>query len=137
MSNLAERENEIIEIFEWIDDDTDRYVQIMDLGKKLAPFPETDKIESHEVKGCQSKVWLTHRIENGKIYFEADSNTAITKGIVAILVYLWSDLSPVEVENADLEVLDKIKLRKYLTSQRSNGLTAMILKIKNLASLYK
>lgn len=130
---LAEREQEIIELFEWIEDDTDRYVQIMDLGKELALFPEESKTEINEVKGCQSKVWLTHSIEKDKIYFQADSNTAITKGIVAILVRLWSGLSAKQISEANLDILETIELRKHLTSQRSNGLTAMILKMKEIA----
>ena len=65
--NIIEREQEIIELFEWIEDDTDRYVQIMDLGKELALFPEESKTEINEVKGCQSKVWLTYSLENDKI----------------------------------------------------------------------
>lgn len=133
MTTLQQREQEIIELFEWIEDDTDRYVQIMDLGKELAEFPEKDKIEENEVKGCQSKVWLTYKLENTSIIFSADSNTAITKGIVAILVYLWSGLTAGEIEKASLDVLEKIELRKHLTSQRSNGLTAMIHKMKQIA----
>jgi len=133
--NLVEREAELIEIFEWIEDDTDRYVQIMDYGKNLPQFPESNKTESNEVKGCQSKVWLTYKYENGKLYFQADSNTAITKGIVALLVYLWSDLSPKEVSEASLDILDKIELRKHLTSQRNNGLIAMVQKMKGVAGL--
>lgn len=132
---LAEREAELIEIFEWIEDDTDRYIQIMDYGKKMPEFPESEKMESNEVKGCQSKVWLTYRYDNGKLYFQADSNTAITKGIVAILVFLWSDLSPKEISEASLDILEKIELRKHLTSQRNNGLTAMIQKMKGVASV--
>jgi cysteine desulfuration protein SufE len=132
VNNLAEREQEIIELFEWIEDDTDRYVQIMDLGKELPLFPEESKTEINEVKGCQSKVWLTYTTENDKIYFQADSNTAITKGIVAILVRLWSGLTAQEISDAKLDVLEKIELRKHLTSQRSNGLTAMIYKMKEI-----
>jgi cysteine desulfuration protein SufE len=131
---LAEREAELIEIFEWIEDETDRYVQIMDYGKKMPEFPESERIESNEVKGCQSKVWLTYKFENGKLYFQADSNTAITKGIVALLVFLLSDLSPKEISEASLDILDKIELRKHLTSQRNNGLTAMVQKMKTLAT---
>jgi len=132
---LQDRENELVEIFEWIEDETDRYVEIMDYGKRLPEFQEHDRIEENEVKGCQSKVWLTYKFENGKLYFQGDSNTAITKGIVAILVYLWSDLSPVEITDASLDILDKIELRKHLTSQRNNGLTAMIQKMKIVAKL--
>jgi cysteine desulfuration protein SufE len=134
MSTLLEREIEIIELFEWIEDDTDRYVQIMDLGKELPLFPEEDKMEHNEVKGCQSKVWMTHRIYENTIHFQADSNTAITKGIVAILVKLWSGLTANEIVDANLDILEKIELRKHLTSQRSNGLTAMIYKMKEIAN---
>ena len=130
---LAEREAELIEIFEWIEDETDRYVQIMDYGKKMPEFLESERIESNEVKGCQSKVWLTYKFENGKLHFQAESNTAITKGIVALLVFLWSDLSPKEISEASLDILDKIELRKHLTSQRNNGLTAMMQKMKGVA----
>ncbi len=133
--NLAEREAELIEIFEWIEDETDRYVQIMDYGKRLPVFPDESRIEQNEVKGCQSKVWLTYKFDNGKLNLQADSNTAITKGIVAILVYLWSDLTPKEISEASLDILDKIELRKHLTSQRNNGLIAMIQKVKGLANL--
>lgn len=136
MSTLAERKEELIELFEWIEDDSDRYELIIDKGKSLLPFPEKDKTEEHEVKGCQSKVWLTHSFENGKIYFFADSNTVITKGIVAIMVFLWNDLTPDEILHSDLEILEQIGLRKHLTSQRNNGLTAMILKMKKIAEHY-
>ena len=132
--NLAVREEELVEIFDWIEDETDRYVQIMDYGKKLPAFPEQERIEENEVKGCQSKVWLTYKFENGKLHFQADSNTAITKGIVALLVFLLSDLSPKEISEASLDILDKIELRKHLTSQRNNGLTAMVQKMKTLAT---
>lgn len=131
---LAEREAELYELFDWIEDETDRYVQIMDYGKKLAEFSKEDKVVANEVKGCQSKVWLTYTYRDGKLYFYADSNTAITKGIVAILVYLWSGLTPKEIMDASLDILDKIELRKHLTSQRNNGLKAMIDKMKTVAN---
>ena len=134
---LKDREEEITALFEWIDDDMDRYTEIINFGKKLETFPEDMRLESNEVKGCQSKVWLTHSYQDNRIYFLADSNTTITKGIVAILVYLWSGLSPQEIDDASLEVLDRIELRQHLTSQRSNGLTAMIQRMKAIANSYK
>lgn len=136
MNKIEERELELIELFEWIEDDTDRYELIIDKGKTLPLFLEQDKIEENEVKGCQSKVWLTHSFDNGLLRFYADSNTVITKGIIAILIFLWNDLSPLEIINSDLEILNKIGLRKHLTSQRNNGLTSMILKIKKIAEQY-
>lgn len=131
---LKKREAELIEIFEWIDDDTDRYDQIIDLGKQLPPFRESMRIDENEVKGCQSKVWLSYEFIDGKLIFNADSNTVITKGIIAILLYLWNDMTPQEIIDSDTEIIEKIGLRQHLTSQRNNGLTAMILKIKAIAA---
>ncbi len=131
---LKEREAELIEIFEWIEDDTDRYDQIIDLGKQLPPFRESMRIDENEVKGCQSKVWLSFEFIDGKLIFNADSNTVITKGIIAILLYLWNQMTPQEIIDSDTEIIEKIGLRQHLTSQRNNGLTAMILKIKAIAA---
>lgn len=131
---LKEREAELIEIFEWIEDDTDRYDQIIDLGKQLPPFRESMRTDENEVKGCQSKVWLSYEFIDGKLIFNADSNTVITKGIIAILLYLWNQMTPQEIIDSDTEIIEKIGLRQHLTSQRNNGLTAMILKIKAIAS---
>jgi cysteine desulfuration protein SufE len=131
---LKEREAELIEIFEWIEDDTDRYDQIIDLGKQLPPFRESMRTDENEVKGCQSKVWLSFEFIDGKLIFNADSNTVITKGIIAILLYLWNEMTPQEIIDSDTEIIEKIGLRQHLTSQRNNGLTAMILKIKAIAA---
>ncbi len=131
---LKEREAELIEIFEWIEDDTDRYDQIIDLGKQLPPFRESMRTDENEVKGCQSKVWLSYEFIDGKLIFNADSNTVITKGIIAILLFLWNNMTPQEIIDSDTEIIEKIGLRQHLTSQRNNGLTAMILKIKAIAA---
>jgi cysteine desulfuration protein SufE len=133
---LKAREAELVEIFEWIEDDTDRYDQIIDMGKQLPPFRESKRTDENEVKGCQSKVWLSYEFEEGKLNFNADSNTVITKGIIAILLYLWNDMTPQEIMDSDTEIIEKIGLRQHLTSQRNNGLTAMILKIKTIAAHY-
>jgi cysteine desulfuration protein SufE len=133
---LKAREAELVEIFEWIEDDTDRYDQIIDMGKQLPPFRESKRTDENEVKGCQSKVWLSYEFEEGKLNFNADSNTVITKGIIAILLYLWNDMTPQEIMDSDTEIIEKIGLRQHLTSQRNNGLTAMILKIKAIAAHY-
>jgi cysteine desulfuration protein SufE len=134
---LKAREAELVEIFEWIEDDTDRYDQIIDMGKQLPPFRESKRTDENEVKGCQSKVWLSYEFEEGKLNFNADSNTVITKGIIAILLYLWNDMTPQEIMDSDTEIIEKIGLRQHLTSQRNNGLTAMIMKIKAIAAHYK
>lgn len=136
--SLKEKENDLIALFEWIEDDMDRYQTLIDYGEQSLKnlLKEEDKTPENEVKGCQSKVWLTHQFSEGIITFYAESNTVITKGIVAILVNLWSGLSPSEVHNANTEILDTIGLRSHLTSQRNNGLNAMIAKMKTIAQAY-
>jgi cysteine desulfuration protein SufE len=134
---LAEREQALLETFEWVEDPTERYELIIDIGKEMAPISEELKIEANEIKGCQSKVWLVHDYKDLKVNFYADSNTVITKGIVSILVKLWSGLSPIEIRNATIDILDTIELRSHLSSQRNNGLNAMIEKMKKIASQYE
>lgn len=130
---INEVEEEIVKDFEEIDDLEVRYDYIMDLGKKLPPLSDEFKTEEYLVKGCQSQVWVRPKIENDKLYFEADSNTAIAKGVVSLLVRVYSGHTPLEIAKHELTLLERIHLRSLLTSQRSNGLTAMINKIKAYA----
>jgi cysteine desulfuration protein SufE len=136
MKSIEEKEAEIIESFELIDDPMERYEYIIELGKKLPPLAEAFKTDDFLVKGCQSKVWLRAYEKEGKIYFEADSNTAITKGIVALLVEVLSGLPPKQIIEAKLNFIDAIQLRSHLSSQRSNGLTAMIQRMKAYAAAF-
>ena len=138
-SILDKRASELLEIFEWIDDEMERYEVLIDFGAHSLKnqIQEADKHELNEVKGCQSKVWLTHTFMDGKIAFYGDSNTVITKGIVAILIFLWSDLQPKQILEASTEIIDKIGLRKHLTQQRNNGLNAMIKQMKLYALAFK
>lgn len=135
---LDKRASELLEIFEWIDDEMERYEVLIDFGAHSLKnkIQESDKTEQNEVKGCQSKVWLNHTYENGNIKFYGDSNTVITKGIVAILIFLWSDLQPKQILDASTEIIDKIGLRKHLTQQRNNGLNAMIERMRLVAKQY-
>ncbi len=136
MKTIAEKEAEIIESFELFDDSMERYEYIIDLGKKLPPLPEQFKTDDFLVKGCQSKVWLHAFEKDGRIFFEADSNTAITKGIIALLVDVLSGQQPDAIVNARLDFIDAIQLRSHLSSQRSNGLTSMIQKMKTYAQAF-
>ena len=127
-------QNEIIENFSLFEDDMEsRLFYLMDLGKKLPAMPNEHKTEDYIVKGCQSKVWLFPKIENDKIVFEADSNTEITKGLVYLLVNLWSSRTPDEILNTDLYFIDKIGMSKMIGSQRSNGFSNMIKQMKMYA----
>jgi len=126
MSSIQEIENEIVEEFDLFDDQMDKYEYIIDLGKKLAPLDNQYMQDDYLVKGCQSKVWLHARKEGDRIFFEADSNSSITKGIIALLVRVLSGQKAQDILNAPLGFVDRINLRAHLSSQRSNGLTAMI-----------
>lgn len=136
MPTISEIEDEITEEFALFDDPLDRYEYIIDIGKKLAPLDSKYMCDDFVVKGCQSKVWLHANKENGKIIYQADSNTAITKGIVALLVRVLSGQSAADILNAPLHFVDRINLRSHLSSQRSNGLSAMITKMKAYASAF-
>jgi cysteine desulfuration protein SufE len=130
---LSEIEKEIIETFELFDDPMDKYEHIIEIGNELPAMDEKFKTDDFIVKGCQSKVWLRAYKENGKIYYQADSNTVITKGIIALLVKVLSGNTPDVIVNHTLSFIDKIDLRGHLSSQRANGLTAMIGKMKEYA----
>ena len=135
MSTMTEIEKEIIEEFEFIAEPMDRYELIIDMGKQLEPLNEQYKTDDFLVKGCQSKVWLYSYEEDGRVYFAADSNTVITKGIIALLIRVLSGQKAEDILSNDLSFLNEIDLRSHLSSQRSNGLTAMIQRMKNDASL--
>jgi cysteine desulfuration protein SufE len=105
----------------------------MDLGKKLPEMPIEHKSEDYIVKGCQSKVWLFPVYEEDKLYFEADSNTEITKGLVSLLVKIYSGKTPQEILNTELYFIEKIGMSRMIGSQRSNGFTSMIKQMKMYA----
>ena len=134
--SIAEIEAEIVEEFDLFDDQMDKYEYIIDLGKKLPTLDPKYQTEDFLVKGCQSKVWLHAYEKDGLLFFEADSNTAITKGIIALLIRVLSGQKPAVILNAQLGFIDKINLRAHLSSQRSNGLTSMIQRIKNYAQVF-
>ena len=140
MKDINNIQEEIITEFEPILEFGDREIlddHIWDLGKTLLPMEESEKTDQNIIKGCQSVVYLTAKEENGKIYYAADSNTGFTKGVISLLVRVLSGKQPDEIINAELYFIDKIGLRKFLSSQRSNGLTAMIKQMKLYAIAYK
>lgn len=136
--SISEIQDEIISEFSLLDGDMEMTVfYIMELGQKLPAFNEADRTEVNEVKGCQSKVWLTAKLENDKIQFTADSNTAITKGLVSLLVRIFNNQSPEAILNADLYFMHKIGMERFIGTQRSNGFAAMIKQIKLYALAFK
>ena len=130
-------QDEVIEEFGLFDDPMDRYEYLIEIGKKLPALDEKYKVESNIVKGCQSTVWLHAYEKDDKVYFEADSNTVITKGIIGLLIRVLSGHTPGEILNADLYFIDKIDLRSHLSAQRSNGLNAMLKLMKLYALGYQ
>ncbi len=128
---IEDIQNEIAEEFSMLDGDMEMTIgYIMELGDQLDPLDESQMTEDNIVKGCQSKVWLDAQEENGKIFFKADSNTAITKGLVSILVRILSGRTAKEIVDADLFFIDKIGLNRFIGTQRSNGLGAMMKQMK-------
>lgn len=135
---ISETQEEIINEFSLLDGDMEMTVfYIMELGQKLPEFPEGDRTEENVVKGCQSKVWLTGQIENDKVHFSADSNTAITKGLVSLLIRIFNGQTPDEILNANLYFMQKIGMERFIGTQRSNGFAAMIKQMKLYALAFK
>lgn len=128
--SIAELENEITEEFGYFEDWMQKYEHIIDLGKDLPVIEDLFKTDDYLIKGCQSRVWLNAKLENGKVYFTADSDAIITKGIVALLVRVLSGHSPQEIIDAQLGFLEKIGLKEHLSQTRANGLVSMIKQMK-------
>lgn len=131
--SLAEVENGIIEDFSMYEEWLDKYEYLIDLGKNLDPYPESARTEDRLIKGCQSRVWLDSKFEDGKLYFAADSDAIITKGIISLLISVYSGRTPQEILSSDFSFIDKIGLKENLSPTRSNGLVSMISTIKALA----
>lgn len=130
----TEIQNEIIEDFLLFEDDMEsRLFYLMDLGKKLPAMFPAHQTDEYIVKGCQSKVWLYPIFEDGKLYFEADSNTEITKGLVSLLVKVWGSKTPDEIMSTELYFIEKIGMSSMIGSQRSNGFSSMIKQMKMYA----
>jgi len=135
---INEIQDEIISEFSLLDGDMEMTVfYIMELGQKLPVMKEEDKTEENIVKGCQSKVWLTASTIDDKIFFVADSNTAITKGLVSLLIRIFNGQTPESILNADLYFMRKIGMERFIGTQRSNGFAAMIKQMKLYALAFK
>jgi cysteine desulfuration protein SufE len=136
--SINQIQDEIINEFSLLDGDMEMTVfYIMELGQKLPPFDESDRIEPNEVRGCQSKVWMTAQLKEDSIFFSADSNTAITKGLVSLLVRIFSGQKAEDILNADLYFMKQIGMERFIGTQRSNGFGAMIKQMKLYALAFK
>lgn len=130
-------EEEIVEEFALFDAWDDKYEYIIDLGKKLPVLEHEHKKDDNRVRGCQSTVWLVSDYRNGNIYFKADSDSVIVKGLISMLIRVLSGHTPDEILAAKLEFIQKIGMNTHLAQTRSNGLLSMVKQMKNFAVAYK
>ena len=131
---LEEKKQAVIEEFSMYDEWLDKYEYLIELGKALEAYPEEEKTEEKLIKGCQSRVWLDYELKDGKLYFRADSDAIITKGIISLLISVYSGRTPEEIANDDFAFVDQIGLRENLSPTRANGLVSMIDTIKQAAA---
>ena len=134
---IEEIQNEIIDEFSMFDDWEERYQYMIDLGKTLPLIDEQYKTEDHIIKGCQSKVWVHAEMNDDKVAFTADSDAIITKGIIAILIRVFSNQHPKDIIEANTDFIDKIGLKDHLSPTRANGLVSMIKQLKMYAIAYQ
>ena len=133
VKTLQQIENEIIDEFSMFDEWLDKYEYLIELGKALKDYPEDKKTDDRLIKGCQSRVWLDYEIKGGKIFFNADSDAIITKGIISLLIRIYSGRTPQEIAASDFSVVEKIGLKENLSPTRANGLVSMIERIKEIS----
>ena len=135
--NINEIQDQIIDEFGQFGDWMERYEYLIDLGRSLGPFDERHKTPEYLIEGCQSKVWLYPSFENGIITFSAESDALITRGIVALLIRVFSGHTPAEIVDANIYFIEKIGLRENLSPTRSNGHLAMVKQMRLYALAYK
>jgi len=134
---IEETQQEIIADFSVYDDWMDKYTYLIELGNELAPIDPAYKVDQNLIRGCQSRVWLQQRMEGDHLFFDAESDALIVKGLVALLMKVFSGRTPQEILDADPYFIDEIGLRQHLSPTRSNGLMAMVKQIKLYALAYK
>ena len=132
--NLQEAKEKVIEEFSMYDEWLDKYEYLIGLGKELEAYPEEKRTEERLIKGCQSRVWLCSEKRDGKLYFKADSDAIITKGIISLLLGVYSGRTPEEIAEDDFSFLDNIGLKENLSPTRAGGLVSMIETLKRTAA---
>lgn len=134
---IQQLQSEIIDEFAVFDDWMQRYEYMIDLGKSLPLISKKYKTDENIIKGCQSKVWVHAELENNQVVFTADSDAIITKGIIAILIRVFSNQNPSDIIQADTSFIDQIGLKEHLSPTRANGLVSMIKQLKLYAIAYQ
>ena len=133
MLTLEEKKQAVIEDFSLYEEWLDKYEYLIELGKNLDAYPEEKKTEDRLIKGCQSRVWLDYSLQDGKLFFQADSDAIITKGIISLLIGVYSGRTPEEIAADDFGFIEEIGLKENLSPTRANGLVSMIEKIREIA----
>ncbi len=134
---IQEKQQEIVEAFDFMDDWEQKYEYIIDLGKELEGLPEDKKTDTNLIKGCQSKVWLDASFNDGKLYFKADSDGILPKGIISLLVSIYSGHTTQEILDSDFQFIEQIGLQEFLSPSRANGLMAMTKQLKFYAVAFQ
>jgi cysteine desulfuration protein SufE len=134
---LVERQSAIVRDFQTLSDWEDRYKKLIELGKALPNLPDEKKLEDYKVKGCQSQVWMHARLEGGRVIYEADSDAILVRGLIALLLEVYSDATPQEILSTPPDFVGEIGLESRLTPSRANGLFAMIKQMKYYAMAFQ
>ena len=134
MNEIQAAQRELIEDFALFDDWMDRYQYIIDLGRRLPEFPDSARTEENKIRGCQSQVWFTAEMREGRLHFEASSDAAIVSGLIAILLRVYSDREPQDILDTPPDFIAALGLEQHLSPTRSNGLDSMIRAIRKYAS---
>ena len=137
MESIQEKQNQIIDEFNFFQDWSEKYQYLIDLGKSLPDFDQNNRIDSNLINGCQSKVWLNSSFNDNIVIFEADSDAIISKGIISLLIRVFSGHNPKEILEANIDFIEKIGLNSHLSQTRANGLLSMIKQIKIYALAYQ
>ena len=132
--SIQEVQEEIVNDFSAFEEWMDKYEYIIELGKSLPIIDSSEKVDNNLIKGCQSRVWVHTSFKDGKLYFTADSDAIITKGIISLLIKVYNGRTPSEILSSDLSFIDRIGLKENLTPTRTNGLLSMIEQIRTEAS---
>tara|TARA_B100001093_G_scaffold485352_1_gene519610 strand:+ start:3323 stop:3739 length:417 start_codon:yes stop_codon:yes gene_type:complete len=130
---IQEIQNEIVEEFSLFEDWMQKYEYIIELGKSIQPIDNKNKVDSNLIKGCQSKLWLHAELKKGKVIYTADSEAIITKGIAAVLLRVFSNQTPVDIIDSNINYIDEIGLKEHLSPTRANGLMSMVNQLKYYA----
>lgn len=134
---IQEKQQEVVQDFDFLEDWEQKYEYLIDLGKDLPAMPPEKKTEDNLIKGCQSKVWLDADFRDGKLYFQADSDGILPKGIVSLLVSIYSGQPVQDILDSDFDFIQQIGLQEFLSPSRANGLMAMTKQLKFYAVAYQ